>query len=54
MKGKATSRLTRSIRRHIRREKAKIRGSAADPEERDRRIAELYSKFGVTVHDYAR
>jgi uncharacterized sporulation protein YeaH/YhbH (DUF444 family) len=47
-------RLTRSTRRHIRAEKAKIR-QIADEAVRAQKLTELYAKFGVTVdgRDYA-
>lgn len=37
--------LARSVRVHIRKEKAKIRRRAQDFAERDRLIAELYGRF---------
>jgi hypothetical protein len=40
--------LTRSSRRHIRTEKAKIR-KIADPVLRAQKMAELYAKFGLSV-----
>lgn len=40
--------LTRSSRRHIRTEKAKIR-KIADAALRAQRTVELYAKFGITV-----
>jgi hypothetical protein len=37
--------LTRSVRTHIRRQKAIIRRKNASPEERQKQIAELYARF---------
>jgi hypothetical protein len=41
--------LTRSSRRHIRAEKARIRRATADAGARAQKMAELYAKFGLTV-----
>ncbi|MFC1639050.1 hypothetical protein ACFL26_02140 [Patescibacteria group bacterium] len=37
--------LARSVRTHIRRQKSKIRRKTIDPQERERRIAELYARY---------
>ncbi len=46
--------LTRSCRRHIRAQKARIR-RIADPAARAQQMSELYAKFGLAVpgKDYA-
>lgn len=38
-------RLPKSIRKYIRKEKARIRREIPDPEEQARRIAQLYQRF---------
>jgi hypothetical protein len=40
-------RLSRSVRTHIRREKAKIRRKSADEAERERLLAEFYASLGL-------
>jgi hypothetical protein len=45
---KARIMLTRSSRKHIRTEKAKIR-RVADAALRAQKLAELYAKFGLTI-----
>ena len=40
--------LTRSSRKHVRTEKAKI-GKIADPAVRAQKTAELYAKFGINA-----
>jgi hypothetical protein len=39
--------LSKSVRRHIRSEKARIRRTETDPQVRQQKIVELYSKFGI-------
>ena len=53
---KACAQLTRSCRKHIRLEKAKIRRMSLDAETRTRKFIELYAKFGISLADphYAR
>lgn len=41
-----TKRLSRSVRTHIRREKARIRRSVEGAAERERLVAELRARFG--------
>lgn len=49
MRNKASHTLTRSSRRHIRTEKARIRRIVADAEARAQMMTELYAKFGLAV-----
>lgn len=47
MKKKPYVKLTRSVRRFIRKEKARIRRSTRDIQVRDQAISELYVRFGA-------
>jgi len=49
MKPRNMPKLTRSVRRHIRGEKALIRRGAGDRAQQAQKIAELYAKFGVVI-----
>jgi hypothetical protein len=49
MRGGNDPKLTRSVRRHICAQKAKIRRETADAALREQKIAELYSRFGVSA-----
>lgn len=50
MKKYPTVRLTRSVRKHLREEKAAIRRANSDPKVRAQKIAELYGRFGVVLN----
>ena len=39
--------LSKSVRRHIRAQKARIRRTETDPQVRQQKIVELYGKFGI-------
>jgi len=49
MKKFTATKLTRSVRKHLREEKGRIRKTIADPKEQQQKIAELYARFGVTL-----